>query len=368
MDRFLSFVKKELLHILRDKRTMLLLLGMPIAQIVLFGFAISTEVGNTRVAILDLSRDEATRRIASDLDANRYFEVAKRLENASQIEPVFLRGEASLVVVFQEGFRESLLRDGTAKIQLIADATDPNTATVFLQYGAGVATAYARELSTTPVATFRIVPEVRLLYNPQMEGAYNFVPGVLGMMMLLVCAMMTSISIVRERETGTMEVLLVSPVRPIFVIAAKMVPYFLLSCVNLATVLAISVFVLHVPLAGSLPALVLVSFVYILLALALGLLISTIAATQVAAMLVSGMAFMLPVILLSGMMFPIESMPVALRWISHAIPARWYIAAVKDLMIKGLGFQAIAMELAILSGMTVSILAVALRNFKTRLE
>lgn len=368
MDRFLSFVKKELLHILRDKRTMLLLLGMPIAQIVLFGFAISTEVKNTRVAILDLSRDEATRRVERDLDASRYFEVVAHLEGAKEIEPVFRQGKAALVVVFQECFRKSLLRDRNAKIQLIADATDPNTATVFVQYATSVANAYAVGHSPPVAMPSRILPQVRLLYNPQMKGAYNFVPGVLGMMMLLVCAMMTSISIVRERETGTMEVLLVSPVRPIFVILAKMVPYFLLSCVNLATVLLISVFVLDVPVAGSLPALVLVSFVYILLALALGLLVSTIAATQVAAMLVSGMAFMLPVILLSGMMFPVESMPTALQWLSNAIPARWYIAAVKDVMIKGLGFQAIAKELAILSGMTVFILAVALKNFKTRLE
>lgn len=368
MERFLSFAKKELLHILRDKRTMLLLLGMPIAQIVLFGFAISTEVGNTKVAILDLARDEASRRIERDLDASRYFEVVAHLEDAAEVEPLFRRGKASLVVVFQDGFRESLLRDESAEIQLIADATDPNTATVFLQYATSVATAYARENQPPAAAPVGIVPQVRLLYNPQLKGAYNFVPGVLGMMMLLVCAMMTSISIVRERETGTMEVLLVSPVRPIFVILAKMAPYFLLSCVNLATVLLVSVFVLDVPVAGSLPALVLVSFVYILLALALGLLISTIAATQVAAMLVSGMAFMLPVILLSGMMFPVESMPAALQWISNAIPARWYIAAVKDVMIKGLGFQAVAKELAILSGMTVFFVAVALKNFKTRLE
>lgn len=368
MDRFLSFVKKEMLHILRDKRTMLLLLGMPIAQIVLFGFAISTEVKNTKVAILDLSRDDATRRVAEALDASRYFEVVARLDDADEIEPVFRQGKAALVVVFQDGFRESLLRDGKAKIQLVADATDPNTATVFLQYATSIATSYAREQGPPSAAPTRIIPEVRLLYNPQMKGAYNFVPGVLGMMMLLVCAMMTSISIVRERETGTMEVLLVSPVRPIFVIFAKMVPYFLLSCVNLATVLLVSVFVLDVPVAGSLPALVLVSFVYILLALALGLLISTIATTQVAAMLVSGMAFMLPVILLSGMMFPVESMPTALQWLSNAIPARWYIAAVKDVMIKGLGFLSIAKELAILSGMTVLILVVALKNFKTRLE
>lgn len=365
MRRFLAFVRKEVLHIVRDKRTMLLLLGMPVAQVVLFGLAISTEVKNTKVAIVDPSPDAATRRIADDLDASRYFEVVGRIP-ADSIEACFRSGRASLVAVFEDGFRRKLREDGTAEVQLLADATDPNTSTVFVQYATAVVGSRRDDEAAQPRAG--IVPEVRLLYNPRMLGSYNFVPGVLGMMLLLICAMMTSISIVREREVGTMEVLLVSPAEPLWVILAKMVPYFALSCVNLATVLWVSEAILEVPVAGSLPALVAVSLAYIALALSLGLLISTIAATQVAAMLVSGMAFMLPVILLSGMMFPIGSMPVALQWLSNAVPARWYIAAARKVMIKGLGFEAIARETAILCGMTALFLAVALRKFKTRLE
>lgn len=356
----MSFVRKEFYHIFRDKRTILILLGMPVVEIILFGFAITTEVNNIRVAVLDPSNDVSTRKIIDRFDANAYFDVIKRLRSSSDIEKVFQKGEADMVLAFSEHFDENVRHTGEAGIQLVVDATDPNTASTLTNYANSIL-ASAANISQTQI-------EVKLLYNPQMKSAYNFVPGVMGLILMLICAMMTSISIVREKETGTMEVLLVSPVQPIFIIVAKAVPYFVLSCINLITILLLSVYVLHVPIAGSLFWLSILSVIFIFVALALGLLISTIATTQVAAMLISGMAMMMPVMLLSGMIFPIESMPDILQWISHIIPAKWYIMAVKKIMIEGLDVSFAWKEFVILLVMGAFILAVSLKKFNKRLS
>lgn len=225
MKQFLSFVQKEFHHIFRDRRTMLILLGMPIVQIILFGFAITTEVKNVKVAVLDYSKDISTRQIIDKLDASEYFDVRRILQNSNETEETFKRGEADLIVVFEPNFENNLRHTGQAKIQLIADATDPNNATILTGYATSIITDYQQSLAAHPIS-IQIIPQVKLLYNPGMQSAYNFVPGVMGLILMLICAMMTSISIVREKETGTMEVLLVSPVRPLMMIIAKMVPYF----------------------------------------------------------------------------------------------------------------------------------------------
>lgn len=368
MRQFISFVRKEFRHIFRDRRTMLILLGMPIVQILLFGFAITTEVKNTRVAVLDLSRDVSTRLIKERIDASRYFDICEELTDGSQIDKVFREGDAGLVIVFSDNFASRLRHDGEAAVQLISDGTDPNQASMITAYATGILSACMQEFAAAAGVPCRIVPELRMLYNPQGESAYNFVPGVMGMILMLICAMMTSIAIVREKETGTMEILLASPMKPIHIIMAKMAPYFALSAVNLATILLLSVFVLDVPVAGSLWLLIAVSLLFILLALSLGLLISNVVNSQMAAMLVSGMGLMMPVMLLSGLIFPIESMPPILQYISALVPARWFIAAVRKIMIQGAEFEAVAKETAILALMTCVLVAVSLKNFKTRLS
>ena len=368
MKQFLSFVRKEFYHIFRDTRTMMILIGIPIVQIILFGFAISTEVKNTKVAILDPSKDISTRRIIEHLDASEYFTVERVLNHANDVDEVFKEGIINLVVVFGDNFNENLLHTGEASVQLIADATDPNQATTITNYATNVINSYQQELMREYSIPFQIIPEIRMLYNPEMKGAFNFVPGVMGMILMLICAMMTSISIVKEKEMGTMEVLLASPMKPIYVVISKMVPYFAISCFNLITILLLSVFVLDVPVAGSLFWLSVLSLIFILVALSLGLLISNVVTTQVAAMLASGMGLMMPVIILSGMMFPIESMPNILQWLSAIIPARWYIAAVRKIMIEGAPVIYIAKEMTILLGMALFILAISLKKFKTRLE
>ena len=340
----------------------MILLGMPVLQIILFGFAITTELNHSRVAVLDPSKDAVTTRITERIDENRYFSVVKELSSASDIETVFRHDEADIVVAFTPDF-DANLSTGEAGIQLVVDATDPNTGNMMAGYVQGiVGQALQSGTQSSPIV------QTHLLFNPQMKSAYNFVPGVMGLILMLICAMMTSISIVREKETGTMEVLLVSPIRPIFIILAKAVPYLVLSCVNLATILLLSVYVLHVPVEGSLWTLSFLSLLLIAVALSLGLLSSCVVQNQVAAMIVSGMGLMMPVMLLSGMIFPIESMPAVLQWISNIIPARWYIQAVKKVMIEGLGMAAVWHEALILSGMAALLIGLSLKKFKERLE
>jgi ABC-2 type transport system permease protein len=368
MRQFIAFVRKEFRHIMRDRRTLLILLGMPIAQILLFGFAITTEVKNTRVAVFDPTPGVETRRIVERIDASEYFTISERLSSPDQINDIFKYGRVGLVVVFSDGFDDNLPHPGGAVVQLIADGTDPNQAVMLTGYATGILTSHGQELMAERRVPMRIVPEVKMLYNPQGKSAYNFVPGVMGLILMLICAMMTAIAIVREKETGTMEVLLASPVRPLHIILSKAVPYFVLSVANLATILLLAVFVLGVPVTGSLVWLTVVSAIFIIACLALGLLISTLVGTQMAAMLASGMGLMMPTMLLSGLIFPVESMPGVLQGLSCVVPARWYIEAVKKVMIQGVEVRFVLREIAILSGMALVFATVSLKKFKKRLS
>lgn len=362
MRQYLNFVRKEFYHILRDRRTMLILLGMPIVQILIFGFAISTEVKNARLVVYDLSKSDETTKIVEALDRSGYFTLTQNLTSYDQIEPFLRSFKADIALVIPADFQRDALSADGAQLGLVVDATDPNTATTLSNYVSSiVATLYPPELG------MRIVPNVKLLYNPGMQGSYNFVPGVMGLILTLLCAMMTSIAIVREKERGTMEVLLVSPMKPLIIILAKAAPYFVLSVVNLITILLLSYYVLDVPIMGELWLLILLCFTFILVCLALGLLISTLVASQIAAMIISGMVLMMPTIILSGMMFPIESMPAILRWVSYIIPTRWFIEAVRAVMIQGAGFQAIWQQWLILGVMAVVITTISLKKFKIRL-
>jgi len=365
---FMAFVRKEFYHISRDRMTMLILLVMPILMLVLFGYALNTEVKNSKIAVYDPSHDDVTRAIIEKLQINNYFVLHKMLKSPDEVDKCFKSGEVAMIIVFSENFYENLLHGGHAQIQLLADGSDPNTASTITAYATNIIAGYQQDLLKMDKIPYQITPEIKLLYNPSMVAAYNFVPGVMGMIILLICAMMTSVSIAREKENGTMEILLVSPMKPLYVILSKAVPYFFLSIVNLFTILVVSVFVMGVPIAGSFFWLIVLSLLYIFVSLALGLLISSVVNTQMAAMLISAMGLMMPVMLLSGMLFPSENMPLFLQLIGDTIPAKWYIEAVKKIMIKGLGVGAILNELAILSVMAVALISISLRNFKIRLE
>lgn len=347
---------------------MLILLGMPVVQILLFGFAITTEVKDVQVAVFDPSKDVATRQIIEKFRASSYFDFVEELTDVDEINDIFKYGKINLVIVFSDNFAENLMRTGDVSVQLITDGTEPNQASMITGYASNILASYQQSLSEQGQIPFRIEPEIKMLFNPQSESAYNFVPGVMGMILMLICAMMTSIAIVREKETGTMEVLLASPMRPIYIILAKAVPYFVLSILNLITILLLSVFVLDVPVAGNIFSLMFISLVFIFLALSLGLLISTLVDTQMAAILASGMGLMMPTMILSGLVFPIESMPAVLQWISAIVPARWYIEAIRKIMIQGVGIEFVMKELGVLAVMTCLLLVLSLKKFKTRLS
>lgn len=346
---------------------MFILLGMPVVQIVIFGFALTNEVKNSKIAVLDNSKDEATLSLTSQLDASRYFDLEKNLVSFNEVEEEFKKGKIKLAVIFPQHFSEDLQHLNKAQIQLIADASDPNVANTLTNYATAIIIDYQNRITGNRKLPYTINTEMRMLYNPQLKGAFNFVPGVMAMVLLLVCTMMTAITIVKEKEMGTMEIMLVSPMRPQLVVLAKAVPYLLLSVVNITTILLLSVFVLEVPINGSIPLLMFESILFTLVSLSLGLLISAGAASQQTAMFISLVALFLPTIMLSGFMFPVENMPLPLRIVSNIVPAKWYYSIVKSVMIKGLGLNAIWKETLILGGMMVFFLTMAIKKFKIRL-
>ncbi len=369
MKQFFAFVWKEFHHILRDRRTMLILIGMPIVQIILFGFAISTEVKDIKTAVVAPNLNADAHYLIDRLDAGEYFSVKYVTGSVKEVERLFRQNQIELAVVLPDDLQRG--RFDSESVQLIVDATDPNLALTRTAYAQNVLSAIRQSLTANLSAEAgepHLKVTTKLLYNPQMKSAYNFVPGVMGLILMLICAMMTSISIVREKETGTMEVLLVSPAGALFIILSKSVPYLVLSLVNLTTILLLAVLVLDVPIAGSLAALIGVSLLFIFVSLALGLLISCVVRTQVAALLASALLLLLPTVLLSGLIFPVESMPPVLQAVACAIPARWYIGAVRRLMIEGVPPAYVATEVAVLTVMALALVALTARLFKKRLD
>ena len=352
MQQFISFVIKEARHILRDKRTMLILFGMPVVLMLLFGFAVTNDVKNVRTVVVTSSLDHLTHQAVDRLAASEYFNIVATVTTPKDAEHIIRGQKADMAIVFGQDFASK-----KSGVQIIVDGADPNMAQQWVNYATGVITNMDGSIVNT-----------KMLYNPQMKSAYNFVPAIIGMLLMLVCAMMTSISIVREKEKGTMEVLLVSPVKPLVIIVAKAIPYLVLAFVILTTILLMSHYVLQVPMNGSILWVYLVSTIYIVLALSLGLLISNIATSQLMALLLSAMVLLVPIIMLSGMLFPIESMPRILQWVALIVPPRYYIEAMRKLIIMGVGLPEVMREVAVLTAFTVVLLAVSLAKFKKRLE
>lgn len=362
-NNFLSFVKKESLHILRDRRTLLIVVLIPVVLMVLFGFAISTEVNNIKVAVVAPDRTDGVRDAVERMARNDYFTFCGYTDD-SRIDALLRSGKADAVVVFATDFDRRMEQAASGLpskpvIQLVLDASNVNTA--------GAATAYLQGVLLGTKSQQSLF-ETRMLFNPQMKSAFNFVPGIMGLIFILVCAMMTSVSIVREKEVGTMEVLLVSPVRPFKIIFAKMIPYFAISCVVLVMILLLARYLLGVPMSGGMAGIFLLSLLYLVLSLSLGLFVSTVARTQVAALLISAMVMMMPIMMLSGMLFPIENLPRFFQAVSTIVPARWYIDAVRKMMIQGAPLVDVWQDCVILFSMTVLLLGVSLKKFNDKLE
>jgi ABC-2 type transport system permease protein len=368
MKQFFAFVKKEFFHIWRDKRTLFILLGMPITQIIIFGFALTNEVKNSKLAVLNFSNDLISHQLIQRISSGKYFDATIHLNAYTDIEPEFKKGKIKMALVIPKQFAEDLLHGNQSSVQLICDGSDPNVANTIQNYATAIINDFQQTLVHQQKLPYRINTDVRMLYNPELKGAYSFVPGVMALILMLTCAMMTSIAIVKEKEMGTMEIILVSPLKPFRVVIAKAIPYMILSMINVATILLLSVYVLDVPIQGNIFLLLLEGLLFTITSLALGLLISSITASQQVAMLISLMGLFLPTTVFSGYMFPIENMPFPLQVMSNIVPAKWFYFIVKTIMIKGLGFRYVWKETLILILMTIVLFGLSIKNFKTRLS
>ena len=368
MKRFLGFVRKEFYHIFRDKRSLFILFGMPIAQILLFGFAITNEINNVDIAILDQANDVTSKEIINKISSSKHFNIVALIQQESSIESIFKKGKVKAVIQFENNFGNNLIKEKQARVQVLTDATDPNTASAISNYILSILKKYQQELNKNISLNYQIVPKSRMVYNAELKSVYMFVPGVMTVILMLVSAMMTSISITREKEQGTMEILLVSPLKPFQVIIGKVFPYIFLSVINSVVIVLLSIFVFNMPVNGSIFLLGIESVLFIITSLALGILISTISATQQTAMMISLMGLMLPTILLSGFIFPISSMPLPLEIISNIIPAKWFIIIVKGIMLKGIGIGFMLKETLILLLMTLLFIGISVKKYKIRLE
>lgn len=366
MKRFWGFVVKEFYHIFRDYRTLLILFGMPAVQLLLFGYVVTNEIKNAKIAVYDLSKDEVTRKITEKIISSGYFILEKNLSNYNDIGKSFQEGEIKLVIVFQPGFAHDLEKTGKANMQILGDASDPNTANILVNYARRIVNDYifSTNISKLPL---RIIPEFRMQYNPELKGVYMFVPGIMAMLLMLISALMTSLSITREKELGTMEMLLVSPLRPVQIIIGKVIPYVFLAFADACIILFMGKYVFGVPVQGNILLLLAEALLFIITALSLGILISSLTNSQQIAMMVSLVALMLPTILLSGFIFPIENMPVILQLLCQIIPPKYFIIIIKSIMLKGNGFGYIWKETLILAGFAMVFIILSIKKFKVRI-
>jgi len=367
MNRFSAFIIKEFRHLLRDFRTVIIIFGIPVIQLILFGYVINTDLKNVRIAILDLSHDEISTALTNKLLSSGYFKLDNEIQSESQIEPLFRKGKIKEVVVFEKDFGKNFLRTSNANLQIITDASDPNTASLLENYTQNIVLDFVKK-SSEPNASLPITVEHRMFYNENLSSANMFVPGTIALILMLISALMTSVSITREKENRTMEVLLVSPLRPIQIILGKVIPYLLLAFIDALVIVGVGYFVFGVPVRGSVVLLFSICLLFILLALSIGITISTIARTQQVAMLISLAGLMLPTILLSGFIFPIENMPKILQWVSVLMPPRWFLLALKDVMLKGVGITYIWKEILIMLIMLATFIMISVKKFKIRLE
>ncbi len=368
MKRFLGFVKKEFLHIFRDVRTLVILFGIPVAEILLFGFVVSTDIRNAGAAFLDQSKDEISTKLTDKICSSGFFRKTGDLLNYNEIDRLLKKGKTKAVVIFEKDFGRHLLSEGNARVIIIADGSEPNISTLVTNYLTAIIADFNAELAGATGKTGILVqPEVRMFYNQALKGEFMFVPGVITLILILICALMTSVTITREKEFGTMEVLLVSPLKPVQIIVGKVMPYFLLSLINVILILILSWFVFGLPVRGSLLLLLAESMLYILMSLSLGILISTVSSTMQQAIFISLVGMMLPTILLSGFIFPIENMPKVYDWVSMIFPPRYFIVIIKNIMIKGTGIAYVWKETLVLIAMTAIFIGLSIRNFKIRL-
>lgn len=369
MRSFWGFIIKEFYHIIRDKRTLVVLFGMPIIQLILFGYAIRNEINDAKIGFLDLSKDETTKKLIDKTMSSDYFKLGAILNSESEVEEAFKSGKVNIVLEFEPNFEQKAYKDGSAQVLVIADASDPNAARSLEKYAESILVDFQSSISKTyQNAGFSINPTFKMLYNPELKSVYGFVPGLIGFILMLISALMTSISITKEKEIGTMETLLVSPLKPMVIIVGKVFPYVVLAFLDAMAILGIAKWMFEAPFLGSFPLFIGEVLLFIITSLSLGILISTITSSQQTALMIALAGLMMPTMLLSGFIFPISSMPYPLQLLTHLMPAKWFLIIVKSIMLKGLGIEYFWKETLILVAMTASFILISIKKFKIRLD
>ncbi len=364
---FWAFVQKEFFHILRDRRTLFVMLGMPFALVLLFGYAVTTDFKHASVAVYDQSGDMWSQRLIHQMQAGGYFSVVASVSRKEEIDRLFRQGKIKVAVVIPSHFGESLMGCEPVQLQLLSDGSEPNIALTLVSYMNDISTRFVNEALGSS-AQWLISLQPRMVYNPALRSVYMFVPGVIAVVLMLISAMLTSLSIAREKERGTLNLLLISPLPPLLIIVGKVLPYVLLSFFNALVIIGMGIEVFGMRMWGSWPFLLLSCLLFILTALSLGVFISTRVRTQQTALFASLLGLMLPTVLLSGYIFPIESMPTPLQVISNVTPAKWFIILLKGIMLKGGGLDALWVPVAVLSGMTVFFILLSWKSFKLHVE
>jgi len=367
MKQLLVFIRKEFYHVFRDRRTLLIMFGLPVVQIVLFGFALSSEVKNIRLVIADYAKDQESRELIQKVMTSEYLIVEQVQADYEQLADEFKKGEVKGALIIPANFGADWVHLNQATLQLITDGSDPNISKTIVQYLTAIITDFQQQRTSASGSQLPIQTQIRMLYNEEQNGSLNFIPGVMALILMIVCTALTSVSIVKEKEMGTMEVLLVSPFKPVWVLIAKAIPYLILSLVNFTLILVLSVTVLDIQIRGSILLLYFESTLFIITCLSLGLLISNVTHSQQTALLISLMGMMLPTLIFTGFLMPLENMPKVFQLIAHIIPSRWNYIIIKSVMLKGMGLQYVWKETLVLITMSSVLLIVALKNFKIRL-
>lgn len=367
MTALIGLLRKEVYHILRDRRTLVVIVVLPILQVIIFGYAIRTDVDHVRLAIVDPAPDPVTLAMRARFGAAGVFEDVAVVPRVELLEDLFRRGAAQGAVVFEAGFAGRLARGLPAGLLIIADATEPNTGSIVAAYATAVVKGYEQD-TRPPAGTVRIVPSVRMRFNPTRQSSNLFVPGLMAFVLTIISSLMTAITLTREKETGTMEALLVSPLRPWQIIVGKVAPYLVVGFASVAGVILEARLVFHVPLRGSLALLLVEGLLFILVSLSLGILISARTSSQRVAMMGALVGTMLPTMLLSGFIFPLESMPWPLRAISVIVPARWFVLVARSIMLKGVGLSYLWQPTLVLLAMALVLLTASTRAFHERLD
>lgn len=354
--RVIGFIKKEFIHILRDRRTLIMIFGIPIIEILLFGYVIRTDISNINIGIVDYSNGSMSQLIVNKLKGNRYFSHVQYLNNYQEADLLFKKDKLQEVIIFDKMIEDSDSPD--TSIQILLDGSNPMVSQLILSYTINV----MREGDDL------VFPEYRMIYNESLKSTYMFVPGVMALVLLLISAMMTAITLTKEKENHSFEMLLISPIKPIEVIIGKLTPYLILSFVNSLLILLLSKYLFHLPFLGNNASLFLLILIYILLSLGLGLLISIISKTQIVAMLFSLVVLLMPTMLLSGFIFSIANMPLPLQWLSNIMPAKWFIICFKGIVVQGLGLHDLFYPFLILVVMTVALILISVNKYSTYLD